>query len=78
MFQRGLGTGAVEQVLANGSTIASYPDDQPYASRLVLGWHEGLPIHVVAANTESGDTVVITAYIPDAATWDSTFTRKLP
>jgi hypothetical protein len=78
MFQRGLGTGVVESVLASGSTIASYPDDQPYASRLMLGWRDAQPIHVVAANTESGDTVVITAYIPDAATWDSTFTRKLP
>jgi hypothetical protein len=77
MFQRGLSTGAIEQVLESGQIIASYPEDQPYPSRLILGRADVTPIHVVAATTETKDTVVITAYIPDASVWDSTFSRKL-
>ena len=77
MFQRGLSTATIEQALQSGQVIASYPDDQPYPSRLMLGWSDKAPIHVVAATTETNDTVVITAYIPDASVWDGTFTRKL-
>lgn len=77
MFQRGLSTAAIEHVLKSGQVVASYPEDQPYPSFLMLGWSEKTPIHVVAASTETGDTVVITAYIPEPSVWDSTFSRKL-
>lgn len=78
MFQRGLSAAVVEQVLSTGQVIASYPDDTPYESRLILGFHGAQPVHVVAANAENSDTVVITAYVPDTSIWDSSFTRKLP
>jgi Domain of unknown function (DUF4258) len=78
IFQRGLTLQAVAQALAQGEIITSYPDDQPYPSRLVLGWNAGVPVHVVAALTDQGDTVVITAYVPEPSLWDETFKRKLP
>ena len=41
--------GNVQAVLESGEAIAEYPDDTPYASRLVLGWAGPRPLHVVAA-----------------------------
>lgn len=38
MFQRGIGAEDVQHVLTTGKTIEDYPADQPYPSRLVLGW----------------------------------------
>jgi Domain of unknown function (DUF4258) len=78
IFQRGLTLQAVARALAQGEVITHYPDDQPYPSKLVLGWDAGVPVHVVAALTEQGDTVVITAYVPEPSLWDETFKWKLP
>jgi len=77
MFARGIKTADVEKVLGSGHTIEEYPLDTPYPSRLVLGWVRGRPLHVVAAeNREDGETIVITAYEPDAAKWDAGFSRR--
>ena len=50
MFQREISVAHVRQVLSTGEVIESYPDDTPYPSRLVLGWCEGRPLHVVVAD----------------------------
>ena len=77
MFQRGIPLEAVEQVIVSGEVIASYPDDSPYPSLLLLGSRDGEPIHVVVAQDETtGDCQVITAYQPDPALWDSTFKSR--
>jgi hypothetical protein len=47
MFQHGIDEGDVRRVLEAAETIKSYPDDTPYPSRLVLGWLDARPIHVV-------------------------------
>ncbi len=78
MFQRSIAVEDVRAVLANGKTIIDYPDDQPYPSRLMLGWHGARPIHVVAADTEDGETILITVYEPDPALWEPGFERKKP
>jgi hypothetical protein len=78
MFQRTIAVEEVRFVLENGKTIIDYPDDQPYPSRLVLGWQGTRPIHVVAADTEQGETIVITVYEPDPALWEPDFERKKP
>ena len=79
MFQRGLGERDIHQVLENGEVIEEYPDDQPYPSRLVVGWSRSRPIHVVAANNQDDhEVVVITVYEPDLSHWEPDFrTRKL-
>ena len=41
MFQRGIDPNAVAQVVASGEIIADYPDDQPFPSALLLGFHGG-------------------------------------
>jgi hypothetical protein len=77
MFERRISPADVRHVLSTGEAIESYPDDSPYPSRLVLGFHGGRPIHVVAAdNPVDEETIIITAYEPDPAQWDSTFQRR--
>lgn len=76
----------VEYVLQEGVVLRRYPEDEPYESRLVLGWIEesarlgtydhGRPIHVVAADTPSGITWIITVYEPDPDLWEDAFRWK--
>lgn len=71
MFQRQISKDDVRQVLEAGETIETYPQDRPYPSRLVLGWRQARPLHVVAAdNTDNGETIVITTYEPDPEEWE--------
>lgn len=75
MFQKNISD--VRTVLTAGGTIEDYPEDIPYPSRLMLGWSGKRPLHVVAAvNTRENETIVITAYEPDAARWEPGFKRR--
>jgi hypothetical protein len=47
MFQRGIAPNGVEDIIKEGEVIASYPNDAPFPSALVLGFDEGRPVHVV-------------------------------
>lgn len=77
MFERGLGTADVRAVLDEGKTIADYPDDKPFPSRLIPGFARNQPIHVVVAFDESnGWCNVVTAYLPDPAAWNDDFTTR--
>ncbi len=77
MFQRQISYAAVLQVLVSGTTIEHYPDDLPYPSRLVLGWWESRPIHVVVADdTEEGTRIVVTVYEPDLEEWEPGFRKR--
>ena len=79
MFERGITTLDVAEVLARGEEVASYPLDAPYPSRLLLGWRSSGPLHVVVAyNASEGEDIVITVYEADPAIWDDTFKRKRP
>jgi len=77
MAQREIREEEVARVIAEGREIESYPDDKPYPSRLMLGWANGRPIHVVAAQAEH-EIIVITVYEPDAAQWEPSFERRKP
>ncbi|HWR20370.1 MAG TPA: DUF4258 domain-containing protein [Verrucomicrobiae bacterium] len=77
MFQRRISKNDVRHVLETGETIETYPDDTPYPSRLILGWWNARPLHVVAAeNAETRETIVITAYEPDPEEWERGFKRR--
>lgn len=80
MFERDIPQAAVAAVLRDGEVVESYPGDHPYPSCLLLGWHGGRPLHVVAAReAASGLCVVITTYVPEAAQWQDGFkTRRMP
>ena len=77
MFERRVTVDNVRHVLATGETIEHYPDDTPYPSRLVLGWCESRPLHVVVAeNQVMREIIVVTVYEPDGAQWESDFRRR--
>lgn len=77
MFQRRISKDDVRLVLETGETIETYPHDTPYPSRLVLGWRNVRPLHVVAAeNAESGELIVITAYEPNSEDWEQRYSRR--
>lgn len=77
MFERGIAEAEVRSVLTHGEEIAAYPDDNPYPSRLLLGWRGERPVHVVAAyNTADEEHIVITVYEPSPALWEAGFRRR--
>ena len=77
MFQRAISESDVRAVLARGETIETYPEDEPYPTRLVLGWGGARPLHVVVAdNVSMNETIVVTVYEPDLATWQPGFRRR--
>ena len=79
MFQRGISEDDIRHVLETGEVIQQYPEDQPYPSRLVLGWRGLQPIHVVAAdNQDDQEIILITVYEPDPAQGEPDFRRKKP
>ena len=77
MFQRGIDPDAVAQVVASGEVIADYPDDQPFPSALLLGFHGDQPVHAVVANDPvTGNCHLVTIYWPDPAIWDEAFKKR--
>ena len=77
MFERGIAKEDVRQALSTGKTIEAYPEDQPYPSRLVLGWVGVRPIHVVVAdNPVQQETIVVTVYEPDPTKGETGFERR--
>jgi hypothetical protein len=77
MFQRQISAAAVLHVLDTGAAIEQYLDDFPYPSRLILGWWNSRPIHVVVAdNTEEGIRIVITVYQPSLEEWEPGFRKR--
>ena len=77
MFERGIAEEEVRRILSEGDEIAKYPEDQPYASRLLLGWYGDCPLHVVCAyNPQDDEQIVITVYEPDPALWIDGFRRR--
>ena len=75
MAERGIREEEVGRAISEGKEIEGYPDDKPYPSRLLLGWAEGRPIHVVAAAT-GHEIIVITVYEPDPSLWEPGFERR--
>ena len=76
MFERGVTVDDVREVLAHGETIERYPNDMPYPSRLICGWREGTPLHVVVAdNSVNDETIIVTVYVPDTR-WENDFRRR--
>ena len=77
MFERAIGESDVQTVLQAGETIARYEDDSPFPSELLLGFVEGKPLHVLAAeDPENHVCYVITAYAPSAANWQPDFRAR--
>ena len=77
MFVRGINPGDVRTVVDSAEIVADYADDQPYPSRLLLGWVGDRPLHVVLAYDQTTLTgYVVTAYWPDPALWEEDFKNR--
>jgi len=68
----------VEEALWNSEIIASYPEDIPLKSYLLLGFTQNKrPLHIVAAIDEDAQLVwIITAYEPDKTRWNDSLTER--
>lgn len=76
MFQRGIEPSAVARIVAEAELVIEYPDDKPFPSALLLGFHDAQAIHVVVARSTEGDCHLVTIYWPDPAIWDETFKQR--
>lgn len=78
MYERRISPEDVEKVVMEGDVIEAYPDDRPYPSRLILGFLNKRPLHVVVAdNTADAEIVIITVYEPDPVKWEAGFRRRI-
>ena len=71
MFTRSISDECVEHIIRNGQVIEDYPHAFPFPAKLLLGWCNKRPIHVVAAADSNQQLViVITAYEPTLRKWE--------
>ena len=66
----------IGDVLEHGEMIEERPDDAPYPTRVVLGWAGSRPLHVVAAEGEEDETIIVTVYEPGPDRWTDGFRRR--
>jgi hypothetical protein len=75
MFERGIDSDAVINLILNGEIIEEYPEGTPCPSALIFGLAEGQACHVVVALCR--DRVkIVTVYWPDEDEWADPRTRK--
>lgn len=73
----GIATNVVEDIIKEGEVIASYPNDAPFPSALVLGFDEGRPVHVVVGRDAGARLChVVTVYHPDPDVWSDNFKTR--
>ncbi len=77
MFARSIAVDDVRAVIDEGEAIASYPDDRPQPSELLLGFPSGRALHVVLAYDEASSIgYVVTTYVPDPKLWSKDFKTR--
>jgi len=75
--QRRIKAEDIEQAIKAGAIIEDYPEDRRGPSCLILGFAGKRPLHVVCGQLEAEEVLIITAYEPDPAEWESDWkTRK--
>jgi hypothetical protein len=75
MFERGIESNAVIDLILKGEIIERYPESTPCPSALILGSVESHACHVVAALCR--DRVkIVTVYWPDEEVWLDSRMRK--
>ncbi|MSQ33014.1 MAG: DUF4258 domain-containing protein [Dehalococcoidia bacterium] len=70
MFERRIGAQDIRMLLESGEVAEEYEETKSLRSRLVVGRVSSRHLHaVVADDTESGVTIVVTAYEPSVEEW---------
>ena len=57
ILERGIRIDEVHSAAQAPTVVEEYPDDEPYPSRLLLGWVGGRPLHMVLAARLSRETL---------------------
>ena len=77
MFRRNISVEDINSTLKYGVVVSEYVHDRPFPSYLILGFVGNRPIHVVVAkNDNTNQCIIITAYQPERAIWESDFKSK--
>jgi DUF917 family protein len=77
MFERNISVNGVLSAIELGETIEDYSSEMPEPSRLILGFQGKRPVHIVTSeNVKTGETTVITVYIPNPDKWDKEFKSR--
>lgn len=58
MFQRKIDKKDVINAIENGQVLLEYFSDIPYPSKLILGWSDQRPIHVVIAENKKDKEIM--------------------
>jgi hypothetical protein len=69
--QRRIKAEDIEQAVKTGMIIEDYPEDRRGLSCLILGLVGESPLHVVCGRLDADELLIITAYEPDPAEWES-------
>ena len=69
--QRRIKAEDIERAVETGMIIEDYPEDRRGPSCLILGFVGKRPLHVVCGRLDAEEILVITAYEPDLAEWES-------
>jgi len=77
MFARSISPELVARAVHAGEVIASYPDDQPYPSVLLLFVEATHALHIVVSMDEAEEIChIITAYWPEPDLWSDDFKTR--
>jgi len=69
MYERGITEADVHHAFATGQIIERYPNDAPYPSALFLGYAGTKAVHIVYADANERERIIITVYEPDTSIW---------
>ena len=76
--ERQIRAGDVDRIVKTGEIIREYLTDVPHPSRLLLGFVDERPIHVLVGRDDfDGVCYVVTAYEPDVLKWKPDFKTKI-
>lgn len=78
MAERGVSPADVTAIVTAGNVIDErHHAGRPFPTRILLGWIDHRPLHVVLAVDPAGPHYVITVYEPDIARWhDDLMSRR--
>ncbi|MFN0010056.1 MAG: DUF4258 domain-containing protein [Phycisphaerales bacterium] len=78
MFERGITEIEIRAILTDPTVVEAYPLEVPYPTRLLLGWADTRPLHIVVAEPDPTTTIILTVYEPDPRRWDAALRHRLP
>jgi hypothetical protein len=77
MFERGISELDIRLVVEEARVVEDYPTEQPFPMKLLLGWSDRRPVHVLACFDVQADTIIIvTVYEPTLERWLPGFLKR--